>query len=201
MTADLAGEVRAICLALPEVAERPSHGAPTWFVQDKKASVTLWARAHHDCLRIDDPVGAARCALWLGLALMNRGEMAQGGGWFARARGLLDDGQRDCAECGFLLVPVALQCLFSGDAETAYATFVEIAAIGDRFRNPDLMTFGRLGRGQTLIDMRRVAEGVVLLDEAMIAVTAGERVSTCCTATWSACDSRGKQTSPRSTTS
>ena len=44
MTADLAGQVRVICLALPEVAERPSHGAPTWFVQGKRAFVTLWAR-------------------------------------------------------------------------------------------------------------------------------------------------------------
>ncbi len=44
MTADLAGPVRAICLALPEVTERLSHGAPTWFVRDKKSFVTLWAR-------------------------------------------------------------------------------------------------------------------------------------------------------------
>ena len=28
--------VRAICLALPEVTERPSHGAPTFFVRGKK---------------------------------------------------------------------------------------------------------------------------------------------------------------------
>ena len=48
MTADLAGQVRAICLALPEVTERLSHGAPTWFVRDKKAFVTLWAHGHHD---------------------------------------------------------------------------------------------------------------------------------------------------------
>jgi hypothetical protein len=47
MTADLAGKLRAICLALPEVTERPSHGAPTWFVRDKKAFVTLWAQGHH----------------------------------------------------------------------------------------------------------------------------------------------------------
>lgn len=46
MTADLAGQVRAICLALPEVAERLSHGVPTWFVS-KKAFVTLWAEGHH----------------------------------------------------------------------------------------------------------------------------------------------------------
>jgi hypothetical protein len=46
MTADLAGPVRAICLALPEVSERLSHGAPTWFV-GKRAFVTLWAQGHH----------------------------------------------------------------------------------------------------------------------------------------------------------
>ena len=47
MTGDLAGQVRAICLALPEATERLSHGAPTWFVQDKRAFVTVWAHGHH----------------------------------------------------------------------------------------------------------------------------------------------------------
>ncbi len=41
MTADLAGQLRPICLALPEVTERLSHGAPTLFVRDKTAFVTL----------------------------------------------------------------------------------------------------------------------------------------------------------------
>jgi hypothetical protein len=45
---DLAGRVRSICGALPEVTERPSHGTPTWFVRDKKSFVTLWADGHHD---------------------------------------------------------------------------------------------------------------------------------------------------------
>ncbi len=44
----LTERLRAICLALPEVTERPSHGAPTWFVRDKRAFVTLWADGHHD---------------------------------------------------------------------------------------------------------------------------------------------------------
>ncbi len=47
MTADLSGQVRTICLALPEVTERLSHGAPTSFVRDKSAFVTLCARGHH----------------------------------------------------------------------------------------------------------------------------------------------------------
>jgi hypothetical protein len=45
-TADLAEQMRTICLALPEVTERPSHGAPTWFVRGK-TFVTLWADGHH----------------------------------------------------------------------------------------------------------------------------------------------------------
>jgi hypothetical protein len=44
---DLPGRLRAICLALPGVTERPSHGAPTWFVRDKSSFVTLWLNGHH----------------------------------------------------------------------------------------------------------------------------------------------------------
>jgi hypothetical protein len=47
MTDDLAGRLRAICMALPEVTERLSHGAPTWFAGGKKSFVTLWAEGHH----------------------------------------------------------------------------------------------------------------------------------------------------------
>jgi hypothetical protein len=38
--------VRAICLDLPEVNERPSHGAPTFFIRDKKTFV-MFHNDHH----------------------------------------------------------------------------------------------------------------------------------------------------------
>ena len=44
---DLLDRVRDICLALPAVTERPSHGAPTFFVQDKKTFVQFWVEGHH----------------------------------------------------------------------------------------------------------------------------------------------------------
>jgi hypothetical protein len=39
--------VRGICLGLPEVTERLSHGEPTWFVRDRK-SLVMFADRHHD---------------------------------------------------------------------------------------------------------------------------------------------------------
>ena len=38
--------MRAICLALPEVTERTSHGAPAFFV--KKQFLMLWSGGHHE---------------------------------------------------------------------------------------------------------------------------------------------------------
>jgi hypothetical protein len=43
-----ADRVRGICAGLPEVTERLSHSAPTWFVRDKKSFVMLWVGGHHD---------------------------------------------------------------------------------------------------------------------------------------------------------
>jgi hypothetical protein len=42
--------LRALCLALPEVVERPSHGEPTWFVRGKRTFVTFADRHHDDRL-------------------------------------------------------------------------------------------------------------------------------------------------------
>jgi hypothetical protein len=39
--------LRRICLALPEVTERLSHGEPTFFVRDRKTFVSF-ADRHHD---------------------------------------------------------------------------------------------------------------------------------------------------------
>lgn len=40
--------VREICLGLPEVTERPSHGTPAFFVRGKKSFVWYWEDHHGD---------------------------------------------------------------------------------------------------------------------------------------------------------
>jgi hypothetical protein len=40
--------IREICLALPETSERLSHGAPTFFVREKRAFVMVLSNHHGD---------------------------------------------------------------------------------------------------------------------------------------------------------
>jgi hypothetical protein len=47
-------ELRAICLALPDVSERPSHGMPAWFVGSgtKQRQFAVFSNDHHGDGRI-----------------------------------------------------------------------------------------------------------------------------------------------------
>ena len=134
----------------------------------------LSARGYRDLVDRGDATTAARCAVWLGIHLLLRGEVARSGGWLARAKQLLDDGHDDCVEQGYLLVPVGLKLLADGDGEAAHATSRTITEIGNKFSDPDLVAFGRLGTGQALVRLGQTAPGVAALDETMVAVTAGE---------------------------
>jgi DNA-binding CsgD family transcriptional regulator/ribonuclease I len=137
-------------------------------------SADLWARAYHAFLVRDDREGAARSAFWLAFGLLNRGELARGGGWIARAHRVLEEVACDCVVQGYLLLPLAIRSITEGNAAAAYSTFGRAADIGDRFNDPDLVALAGHGRGRALIRLGKTAEGVALLDEAMVAVTAGE---------------------------
>jgi DNA-binding NarL/FixJ family response regulator len=146
----------------------------SYLTGNDSGSLSVGTRAYHEFASGGGVEGAARSAFRLGMQLMDKGDMGQAGGWFARARGLLDEGRRDCVESGYLMVPVALQTLFGGDAARAHEMFEQMAAVAGRFGDADLMALSRLGRGQALINLGRVHEGVAFHDEAMVAVTAGE---------------------------
>jgi ATP/maltotriose-dependent transcriptional regulator MalT len=137
-------------------------------------SVHVWERAHHELLRRGDVPRAARCAGWLIFVLLNGGEFARAGGWLARARRLLDEGQPDCAEQGHLLVPEAFQRAFAGDWPNAYAIAGQAAEIGDRFSDMDLVAMARNIQGRALIAQGKIVEGMALLDEVMVGITADE---------------------------
>jgi ATP/maltotriose-dependent transcriptional regulator MalT len=133
----------------------------------------LLARAHQGFLSRGETQCAARCAFWLGFIAMFNGEPAQAGGWFSRADRLLD-GNPECVEKGYLLLPAAIRSYYQDDPATAYETFVQAAAIGERFGDADLVTLARQGQGRALIRQGETTRGLSLLDEAMVAVRAGE---------------------------
>ena len=131
-------------------------------------------RAYHAHVDGGDSPRAARSAWWIGHNLLFHGETAPARGWFARGQRLLEREERDCVERGYLLIPVLLEKSFSGDYEGAYATAGEAGAIGERFGDRDLVAIARMEQGHTLVRQGRTEEGLRLVDETMVAVTAGE---------------------------
>jgi hypothetical protein len=45
---DLVARMRRICMALPEMSERLSHGTPTWFVRGRTQVVQYWSDTHRE---------------------------------------------------------------------------------------------------------------------------------------------------------
>ncbi|HZH98216.1 MAG TPA: hypothetical protein VEX38_04540, partial [Fimbriimonadaceae bacterium] len=136
--------------------------------------VNCLERAHHAYLGTDEVIRAVRCAFWVGMNLALRGEMAPARGWLGRAQRLVEREGRDCVERGYLLLPLMFEHEATGDYEAAAATAADAAGIGERFGDRDLFALAVHSQGILLIKQGHVAEGLGLLDEAMVAVTAGE---------------------------
>ena len=131
-------------------------------------------RAQQLHARKGDHRRAARSAFWLGFLLLGRGELAQSSGWLARARRLLEQEPPDCPEQGYLLIPAALELLEAGDHAAARAAAARAAAIGRQAGEADLVALGVFFQGAAAVAGGDVDQGLALLDEAMVAVVAGE---------------------------
>jgi DNA-binding CsgD family transcriptional regulator len=137
-------------------------------------SAQTWARTHQESLRRGDVERAARCAFWLASGLQEHHELARALAWVSRGQRLLAEHQRECVEAGYLQLALALDAVFKSDQATAYTLFAEAATIGERFRDPDLIALARQSLGRILIRMGKTQEGVRLLDDAIVAVEAGD---------------------------
>ena len=119
----------------------------------------------------------APCASPSGLALILnvRGETAVGGGWVARARRLLetqpDRHRRTRLPANPRVLPVPRSWgLRQGRPRRPLAWSTSVAAS----LHPDLVAQGLMCQGRLMIYAGRVPEGLALLDEAMIGISAGE---------------------------
>jgi DNA-binding CsgD family transcriptional regulator len=130
-------------------------------------------RAHLAHLESGETLRAVRCAAWIGLNLAARGEIGPASGWLGRAQRLVEP-LGECAERGYLLLPAMFRHEGAGDLAAAAAVAEEAVRVGERFRDRDLFALAIHGQGHMLIRGGQVPEGLALLDEAMVAVTAEE---------------------------
>ncbi|OFB41934.1 helix-turn-helix transcriptional regulator [Mycolicibacterium sp. (ex Dasyatis americana)] len=130
-------------------------------------------RAYQTNLDAGDVPAAVRSAFWLAMVLMDAGESAVGGGWVARAQGLLDGVAGDLVERGYVLIPVMMRSVFAGDFAPAHDCAVQITEYGNRFGDPDLTAMGTSSQGRLALYAGHVPEGLALLDEAMACIMAG----------------------------
>ena len=156
--------------------------SPLQLVESAQASLLLGnehegleklARAHQSFLAIGETRAAARCAFWLGFIALLGDDVAQASGWLSRAERLLE-GAPECVERGYLFLPLGYRSVTGGEPIKAYEAFTEAGEIGRQFADSDLTALALQGQGRSLIRQGEVSRGVALLDEAMIAVTAGE---------------------------
>jgi DNA-binding CsgD family transcriptional regulator len=140
----------------------------------EEAMIEALERLHQLSLDAGDGLRAARAAFWVAMRAFSLGDAARASGWLARAQRLVDRDGGDCVERGYLRLPSVMLFAAAGDLAAARAAAAEAAEIGDRHRDGDLSALARSFEGRALIRHGRLAEGLPLLDEAMVAVTRGE---------------------------
>ena len=92
----------------------------------------------------------------------------------ARAQRILETEPEDVVERGYLLIHEFYAHLGRGDLARAEETAARVVRVGRRFGAPDLVAQGLVSMGRVAIYLGRVREGLALLDEAMVGISAGE---------------------------
>jgi DNA-binding CsgD family transcriptional regulator len=148
--------------------------ATTAFMLGRDDDTVAWLeRAHQRYLEDGVTLRAVRCAAWIVMNLAIRGEVGPATGWLGRAQRLIAD-EDECAERGWLLIPAVFQREAAGEFAAAAAVAGEAVRLGERFGDRDLFAVAIQAQGYMLLKNGQVREGLALLDEGMVAVTADE---------------------------
>jgi DNA-binding CsgD family transcriptional regulator len=149
-------------------------GIAAYMLGREEEYVAALDRVHEQQLRAGATEQAALTAFWIGMHLMTSGEIGRGGGWIGRAQRLVEALDEDCIARGYLLLPLAFRHEMSGDCAAAAAIAGQAVAIAQRHGDSDLFALAVHVQGRVLVLDGRIAEGLALFDEAMLALTSGE---------------------------
>jgi ATP/maltotriose-dependent transcriptional regulator MalT len=136
------------------------------------ASATHYGRAYSAYRREGQHMAAgraARTAAWITGNVL--GDWAVRSGWLARARTLLEEAGEDRPEHGWVLI---INSFAEPDATVRESLLREAITIGRRFADPDIEFLALAYLGGLFVMTDRVEEGMVLSDEALAALVAGE---------------------------
>jgi hypothetical protein len=172
---DAASARRAFELALAEVESGEALeglGEALYLEREYAAAAAQYERACSAYRRERQTMAAgraARTAAWITGNVL--GDWAVRSGWLARARTILEEAGEDRAEHGWVLI---IKAFSEPDAHVREALLREAIAIGRRFGEPDIEFLALAYLGGLFVMTDRVEEGLVLSDEALAAVCAGE---------------------------
>ena len=112
---------------------------------------------------------AARAVAWITGNVF--GDWAVQSGWFARAVSILEEAGEDRPERGWVLI---IRANLEPDARVREALLGDAIAVGRRFGDPDVEFEALSYLGGVYLMTGRVEQGLVLFDEALAAICAGE---------------------------
>jgi DNA-binding NarL/FixJ family response regulator len=170
-----------------------------WWLRDGRGAVVTRERAYAGFRRDGDLARAARVALWLSREhALVFGNTAAANGWLSRAERLLRD-VAPAAEHGWLSLARSER---TRDPSESARLATEALAVAEAADDTDLELRALAQLGLAQVSLGDVDEGLVRLDEAMAAATAGEPTSletfadVCCTLIL-ACDLAGDSERPQ----
>ena len=144
----------------------------TWWLGQADRALELAEVAHQRLVAEAQTTRAAQAAIGLGFLLMLRGDLAAGSGWIQRGRSLLEQSPDDTARW-YVVHLDAENALHSGDVARALDLAREVRGAAQRASDPTLLSLALMTEGTARLRSGAVAEGMALLDEAMLPVTAG----------------------------
>lgn len=145
-----------------------------WWLGDTEESLSAGEQAYRLYLDGDRPARAAMAAIHIAIDLLLRGDDVIGSGWISRAERLLRD-QPAGVEHGYLRYLLEVEAALGGpDFDAVIASARGVADLGRDHDDANLVALGILGQGRALVKQAHAAEGLALLDEAMVAVLTEE---------------------------
>jgi DNA-binding CsgD family transcriptional regulator len=143
-----------------------------WWLGRAEEALALAELGHRRLLADGSTTRAAQEAIGLGFLLMLRGDLAEGSGWIQRGRSLLEQSSDELA-AGYAAQFDAEDALRSGDPDRAVERARAARDVARRAGDHALLSLALMTEGTARLGIGPMADGLSLLDEAMLPVQAG----------------------------